>query len=250
MGARDGLAQVLLRLFPRIIPPAFTLPIYFERRPFPRNRAVRLLYSALGWNYDLVVVERVVEVPFVLRHLPPAPGSKVLDFGCTQSPLPIQLASLGYQVVGVDLRPYPYTHPGFRFLHGDFFQAGFLDHEFDAVVAVSAVEHCGLGAYGEMSGLNDDVRTMREIFRVLRPGGRLLLTVPYGRPGRTSWYRVYDRASLARLLEGFEVDRIEYYVGRERRDWRPGSEVEVADVDSVTPGFTQGVACVVAIKPR
>jgi len=44
-----------------------------------------------------------------------------------------------------------------------------------------------------------------EIHRVLEPGGRLLLTVPFGQPGQTSWYRVYDKARLDRLLASFAV---------------------------------------------
>src|SRR5207247_1453531 len=82
----------VLGMFPRVGPPAFTLPIYFERRRTPRNRIARLLYSAVVWNYDLVVVERVVEIPFVLQNLPPVAHARILDFGCTESPLPIHLA--------------------------------------------------------------------------------------------------------------------------------------------------------------
>src|SRR5262249_19786404 len=169
-GYRSAIEKTLLRMFPRVMPPAFTMPIYFERRRTPRNRMVRLLYSAVAWNYDLVVVERVVEIPFVLQHVPPGSNTKVLDFGCTESPLPIHLASRGYPVTGVDLRTYPYAHPGFRFVHGDFIRVRFPDAEFDAVVAVSAIEHCGLGQYGEKESVHDDVAIVREIRRVLKRG--------------------------------------------------------------------------------
>src|SRR2546428_9643071 len=106
-GLRSAIEKTILRMFPRVMPPAFTMPMYFERRGTPGNRVARLLYSAMAWNYDLVVVERVVEIPFVVRHVPPVANTRILDFGCTESPLPIHLASLGYQVTGVDLRPYP-----------------------------------------------------------------------------------------------------------------------------------------------
>ena len=245
---RERIERAVLRMFPRVVPPAFTMPVYFERRRTPRNRLVRLLYSAVAWNYDLVVVERVVEIPFVLQNLPPATGTKILDFGCTDSPLPMHLASLGYQVTGVDLRPYPYQHPGFSFVHGDFIEARFPDAHFDAVIALSAVEHCGLGSYGERQPAHDDVAIVREIQRVLKPGGRLLLTVPFGRSGQTEWYRVYDKPRLDRLLAPFAVTKLEYFVGQNRRDWRPALEAEIATVDSASFGFAQGVACVVAEK--
>lgn len=245
-----GLADPLLRrLFPRVLLPPFMPLVYFHRRNVPRNRLVRLVYSLLARNYALVVTERVVEIPFALRSLELPPGARVLEFGCSGSPLCLSLASLGYRVIGVDLRPYPLVHPNLRFVQGDFLAAGFGAGEFDAVVAISAVEHCGLGAYGEEPSDRGDRAVVDEIARVLRPGGRLLLTVPYGRAGETSWFRVYDRPRLDALLARFEVTRREYYVGVGRQEWRPAGEEEIAEVDSVGPGAAQGVACVVAVKP-
>lgn len=238
----------LLKLFPRVIPLDFPQPVYRVRPSTPKSRVVRLLASAVRATYAVVMDERLVELPFVFRHLP-CPGASVLDFGCSDSLLAIHLASLGYDVVGVDLRPYPLTHRRFRFVHDDFLVAGFPSETFDAVVAVSAVEHCGLGAYGDRVPRGDgDRQVVAEMARVLRPGGRLLLTVPYGIGGSTAWYRVYDAATLSALLGSFSVGAVEYYDGRGRRDWHPVSAEVLAAVDSVGPGFVQGVACVVAEK--
>ena len=239
----------LFRLFPRVVHPDFTAPIYFQRRPTPRNRLARLLLGAFVWNYDLVMVERVVELPWVFQNLDLPRGAKILDFGCSQSPLALHLASLGYRVTGVDLRPYGFVHPDLRLVEGDFLKSGFTDGEFDAVVAVSAVEHTGLGAYGEPRANQADRRIIAEFHRVLRPGGRLLLTVPYGRRGETSWYRVYDRGSLEELLSPLSIARIDYYAGIGRTAWSPVSSEEIARIDSVRCGYAQGVACVVALNP-
>jgi len=238
----------LFRLFPRVVHPDFTAPVYFERRPTPRNRAWRLLLGTLVWNYDLVVVERVVEIPWVFQNLGLPPGARILDFGCSQSPMALHLASLGYRVVAVDLRPYDYTHPNLRVVQGDFLEGGFAEGEFDAVVAISAIEHTGLAAYGEPARGCADHPIVTEFNRVLRRGGRLLLTVPYGQRGQTSWYRVYDRESLAALLEPFTITKIDYYTGVGRAAWRPAAEAEAARVDSVGAGHTHSVACVLAVK--
>lgn len=220
--------------------------MYYERRDSPRNRLHRLLYSAIVWNYRAVTLERIVEVPWMFANLGVAPGAHVLDFGCSESPVALELASLGYRVVAADLRPYPLSHPNLTVRQGDFLAAGFASGEFDVVVAISAIEHCGLSAYGEVGGGADDRAVMGEIRRVLRPAGRLLLTVPYGRAGTTSWYRVYDRAALAALLDGFRVVRANYYRGLDRRDWQPVAAPDLEDVDSVGRGFVQGVVCVAA----
>lgn len=220
--------------------------MYYERRDTPRNRVLRLLYGLVVWNYREVTSERIVEVPWIFANLGLPRGARVLDFGCSESPVALELASLGYRVVGVDLRPYPMTHPNLTVVQGDFLTRGFASGEFDAVVAISAVEHCGLGGYGEAAGVGGDRPVVEEMHRILRPGGRLLLTVPYGRAGRTSWYRVYDRASLAALLAGFRVVRTDYYRGLDRHGWQPVDAGDLDGVDSVTRGFVQGVACAAA----
>src|SRR5437879_3684010 len=52
---------------------------------------------------ELVVTERVVEIPFVLRSLDLPVGSWVLDIGSRWSVLPLYLVSLGYRTVAVHL---------------------------------------------------------------------------------------------------------------------------------------------------
>lgn len=91
----------------------------------PKNRLLRFLYGLVAWNYELVVTERIVEIPFVLRNLDCPPGARILDFGCAESPVCLHLASLGYKVVGMDLNPYPFRHPNLQFLQGDFLQNSF-----------------------------------------------------------------------------------------------------------------------------
>jgi hypothetical protein len=76
----------------------------------------------------------------------------------------------------------------------------------------------------------------------------LLLTVPYGRQGQTSWYRVYDRETLTALLAPFTISSIDYYAGVGRTAWHPVAEEEAAQVDSVTPARTHAIACVRAVK--
>lgn len=221
-------------------------PIYFHLPGMPSGALARVLYGSIACNYELVVLERVVEIPFVFQHLGVGRGARILDFGCTGSMLSLHLASLGYEVTGVDFRPYPFTHRNLRFIAGNFLTADVPDEAFDVAIAVSAIEHTGLGFYREDTYDEGDRRVVEEIRRTLRPGGRLLITVPYGRAGRTSWYRVYDEQSLRRLLASFCVAKTEYYMTLDRREWMPVDEPTVAALDSVECGYARGVACVVA----
>jgi hypothetical protein len=83
---------------------------------------------------------------------------------------------------------------------------------------------------------------------VLKPGGGLLLTVPFGLAGQSAGQRVYDSKSLAALLDGFEVREKRFFAGEGQREWRETPESGMASVDSHT-GLTQGVALVHAVKP-
>lgn len=86
----------------------------------------------------------------------------------------------------------------------------FPDENFDAVIAVSTIEHIGLGAYGDPVQEGADSKAIKEIHRVLKPGGRLILTTPYCAeyrlaPWRGGQERYYDETTLQRLLGSFEI---------------------------------------------
>lgn len=197
----------------------------------------------LDWN------ERVAEIAFVLGHVSARPGIRILDFGCVESLTPIFLASLGAVVVGVDLRNYEFEHPNFHFVRGDLLEVGLPPGAFDEIVAISAVEHAGLDVYGSSIDPEADRKVVREFHRLLRPSGRLLLTVPYGQRIVTKDLRIYDQTQLEHLLGSFAVEAHEFYVKAEDGShWRHAPEKEAAGAgyDPVT-GVT-GVACIVAIK--
>lgn len=243
--ARNGLTRMLF-------PTPFRDPLYFVPRP-----GLGALARSLVWwlpptrlksrHLALKASCRVVEIPFVLNRLRAAPGARVLDFGCATSRTALELASLGYRVTGVDFRPYPAAHPNLVSYAGDFLGMPFDAGTFDAVVAVSAVEHSGLAVYGSAEDESADLKVMARFREALKPGGQLLLTVPYGRPGRNAYQRVYGEATLRRLLEGFDVEETRYYVGLDRAVWTEVPASGLDEVDSTVD--TQGVVAVVARRP-
>jgi len=134
------------------------------------------------------------EYPWVLTNLDLKPGLKVLDAGCGTSPPQYTFARLGCDVEGVDPNEGVEWHGIDRNLAKRFGvtnqyrvesmeKMSFDDNTFDRVACISVIEHCReTPAEDEFrSPQTDDdralqLRMMREMVRVLKPGGRLVLT--------------------------------------------------------------------------
>ena len=200
--------------------------------------------------YELFIGERVVEYPFVLLNMPRG-RSKVLDVGCWGSQIPIELASLGHKVYGIDVVNYPLRHPNFTFLQGDICHTPFAPDFFDVVIAVSTIEHIGLGRYGDPAHSGGDKKAIREIGRILKPGGRLIITVPFGKKAVFCFrgaplHRVYDLPSLEELLSQLKITRIQCSVKQEG-NWLLSSSDEAQGVEG-EGREVKAVALIVAKK--
>lgn len=55
------------------------------------------------------ISERIIEVPLVF-YLMHRNVKRILDIGCVENILSIQLASLGYKVTDIDMRNYRFRH--------------------------------------------------------------------------------------------------------------------------------------------
>lgn len=191
--------------------------------------------------------ERIVEIPFVHRHLPYPFQGKILDVGSRESQISFELSSLGFDIWALDFREAYVRFPGVNHLRADIRSTSFENHFFEVVIALSTLEHIGLMAYGDADfDAEGDFRALEEIHRVLKPGGKLLLTVPFGVRGKAKTYRVYDHAALVAWLAGcgFEIET-ENYWRQNGMKWQPVSWQEAEKTNSLTQG-AKGVACIVA----
>lgn len=181
----------------------------------------------------LLVNERIVEQPWVLAQVGLEPR-RVLDLGGAESTVALSLATLGHDVTVVDPRGYPVAHPNLTVA-----PERLQDHDaapYDVAVALSAVEHFGLGHYEGGARSADDLDALRRL-RGLAP--RLVLTVPFAEaPSVDAFQRVYDRAGLDALLHGWTVEQRLAAWRVDRTQWRLGTCEE--------PLGERGVALVVA----
>ncbi len=98
----------------------------------------------------------------------PAPGDRILDVGCGKGHLVKALRELGVDSIGIDLNPNAAdvaVVPRVRTMSAT--SLDFDDGAFDAVVSFHAIEH-----------IPPIEEALREMARVVKPGGRVLLVYP------------------------------------------------------------------------
>ncbi len=112
----------------------------------------------------------------IVEWLDPAPGSEVLDCGCGYGFTLRVLAELTEaNLTGIDADPERVEQtrrdlarlPQVTTLPGDAQALPFADASFDGVVCSEVLEH-----------VPDDAAVVRELARVVRPGGKVVITVP------------------------------------------------------------------------
>jgi len=135
----------------------------------------------------IVEFEQHVRSRTVLELLSPGRGEKILDIGCGNARDISYIVEQGAQVIGIDISEGMVTEAkmdleklGYKNITlevGDAMQLNYADSEFDKVLCSEVIEH-----------IPDAEKALDEIWRILKPGGILVLSTPNPR----SWYG-FDR---------------------------------------------------------
>ena len=158
----------------------------------------------------------------------PVPLGRVLDLGCNHGANSVLMAQQGYDVTGVDLNAAAIQVAKAR-LESVSAQIGgrlcfcqarldvlpFPDGAFDGAFMIDVIEHL----YPRDRGV-----IFKEILRVLKPGGRLLIVTPYEHAYDNCIQHVdfFDQAKLRSVLEGLGLRVLSVERDRRRDDHTPG----------------------------
>jgi predicted SAM-dependent methyltransferase len=116
---------------------------------------------------------------------------------------------------------------------------------------ISTIEHIALKGY-DQTLLDDDgdIKTINELYRILKPGGYLFITTPYIGTDifkEDSFERNYNEKRLFKLVEDFEIIEEEYFYPQKfgkKYQWIKMDRLKTRNKKFKNPG----IACLVLIK--
>jgi SAM-dependent methyltransferase len=105
-----------------------------------------------------------------------------------------------------DFRAAPLRLDNFNSGSADLTRLGFFDNSVVSLSSMHVIEHVGLGRYGDPLDPDGDLKAIRELCRVLAPGGNLMVAVPVGRARiQYNAHRIYDHAEFRGYFVGLEL---------------------------------------------
>lgn len=215
--------------------------------------------TALPARYGQGIDERIVEYPWLISRLPDNTGT-LLDAGSalnfeTFMTLPV-LKQKTVHVLTLHPESNCFWQDGISYEFADLRDLPFRDNFFNQIACISTLEHVGLNTAMYTSEQVKDLQkgdykvAAGELWRVLKPGGHLYLTMPFGSACDLDWLQQFDVtmiASLRELLRPREV--AEVYYRYDANGWST-SNAETCRDSEYTPPETWTSSTSQQVQPR
>jgi SAM-dependent methyltransferase len=129
--------------------------VYAEQGDYHRNLDP-------NWSYTPTYLRKRAEVRRFMEHIPK--DALTLDIGCGEGVVVEEFREKGYRICGIDQ-----NYESDLVQRGDVLGLPFADGEASAILLLDVFEHLHYA---------DQPRALAELLRVLRPDGKLLMTIP------------------------------------------------------------------------
>jgi len=165
----------------------------------------------LRWLYYWLTESRSVYFPAQGER-----QGRALDVGCSSGSLLLKLREQGWDAKGVEVAELPAQVAqglGFDVHIGTLESSSFEERQFDAVFAMMVIEH-----------VPDPIATLREIRRILAPGGLLVMSVPN--------FGCWERIVFGRYWRGLELPRhFQHFTRRSLRQLAQLAEFQIEQIN-------------------
>jgi len=152
------------------------------------------------------------ECAFAASHILHARPQRILDVGSYRHFIFGLLAY--YPVTTIDVRHRKTIGENEALITGDAKKLTLPDDSFDFVLSLCALEHFGLGRYGDEFDLEADRKAFGEMIRVLKPGGSLIFTTTITRASPSiafNAHRIYNHQMLRGFCSGLTCVEERFY---------------------------------------
>lgn len=187
-------------------------------------------------NYGYHLDERVIEFPWIFSRLSNEEGT-LLDAGSALNFRYLLLHEVlkRKRIVIYTLSPEEIMKQNnISYIYGDLRQTILKSECFDEIVCISTLEHIGMNntaLYSTDNNFaefrpNDYQTAIKEFYRLLKPQGRLFITMPYGRYANHGWLQVFDEGmvdNITQVFNGSNVSKVYY------RYFPEGWQISTAD---------------------
>lgn len=196
--------------------------------------------------------DRALEYPWAIENCNLEKG-KMMDVGSTVGhmfrenlPKEVEVYTLNLE----DEKRFPYIE-GITQVRGDIRKTEFDTNFFNLITCISTLEHIGVeGRYHVKQDLTGDSKAMKEMLRILKPGGRLLLTVPYGKYDVLPINRLYNKERIKDLSKGYNLVSSRYVkFDAKYHIWKSVKEEEAGSTDWLNERW-YSIAMFILEKPK
>ena len=165
-------------------------------------------------NYGFRIDERIIECPWLFSRLTTdkcdlLDAGSTLNFELILNQLSLQSKKIFMPILAPEGNCY--WRRGISYIFEDLKNCCYKDNFFDYVVCISTAEHIGLDntllytqdLSKKETNPNSYLTEIKEFFRILKPGGILYLTFPFGKKQNRRGLQVFYRQTIDEIITTF-----------------------------------------------
>ncbi|MBI2670092.1 MAG: class I SAM-dependent methyltransferase [Candidatus Yanofskybacteria bacterium] len=190
-------------------------------------------------KYGIGIDERIIEIPWVISQIG---GDRVemLDAGSALNFKEIiehkNIVPKNLFIMNLNPESNCFWNKGVSYVYSDIRKAPFKSDNFDIISCVSTLEHIGMDNTQIYTGENrfkensgDYLPAVLEMKRMLKPGGTLFITVPFGRYENHGFFQQFNSQMVQKVADAFGAAEFNTVFYKYSKDGWQISEQEQCD---------------------